>query len=255
MFVVLFRHHGRPDAAGGAGRLRRRADGQGVGQKIGCEAIKHRARRLTSCRSWRSTTPALMLQPVAGPSRGRLPVRGRLCRREGLPGALALGAAAVGFSAPPWRGGSASGPPPPPRCWSSPCRSPDEAGFVLALAFIGFHVWRTRRSRRPPSTDDLSPRRLQDRAAAGRRDYARLDAFGPEDPSGRKIGGRGPPGSNWSRRASRAPAPEWIRRPGLSSSTAYGSGSPTCRRNRKSSCADRARRRIGGSASRASVGR
>jgi O-6-methylguanine DNA methyltransferase len=37
---LLFRHHGRPDAAGGAGRLRRGADRQGSGLKIGCKAVQ-----------------------------------------------------------------------------------------------------------------------------------------------------------------------------------------------------------------------
>ena len=52
---LLFRDHGRPDAAGRAGRLRGRADGEGIRAEDRHPGDEARDCRLTSCRSWRST--------------------------------------------------------------------------------------------------------------------------------------------------------------------------------------------------------
>jgi hypothetical protein len=68
MFVVLFRHHGRPDAAGGAGRLRGSADGQRKSDKIGSRRCKI-ALPASSCPSWRSI-------PGADAAAGRSPAKG-----------------------------------------------------------------------------------------------------------------------------------------------------------------------------------
>ena len=54
---LLFRHHGRPDAAGGAGGVRRRVDRQGVADEDRLEGDAHRHRRLRRFRTWRSTIP------------------------------------------------------------------------------------------------------------------------------------------------------------------------------------------------------
>ena len=88
---LLFRHHGRPDAAGRAGRFRGGADGQGIRAQD-----RHPGVEARHCRLRRALHGGLYARTDAAGSRAdgaelRLFRRGRLYRRESLPGYRALG--------------------------------------------------------------------------------------------------------------------------------------------------------------------
>ena len=117
---LLLRHHGRPDAAGGARRLRRRADGQGLGHEDRAAGDQARGRRLRRAvhgglHAGADAAGRRRRSPRASAIRSRSPTSSlKACLGIGLWGAAVVGFL-VGADA---RSGSASSPSPPACSWS-----------------------------------------------------------------------------------------------------------------------------------------